>query len=372
MTKQTVSVLLAAGGTGGHLFPAQALAEELARRGIAVDLATDMRGDRYGTGFPARAVHRLPSATLGSKSPLAMARTAMLLSRGLIASFKLLGELKPKVVVGFGGYPTFPPLKAAQLRGIPTLLHEQNAVLGRANRMLAKGVTGIATSFAATKYLLPDLAVKARLTGNPVRTAVIEASRRPYWKPQSNGRLALLVFGGSQGARFFSEAVPPALALLPMEMRHRLEVVQQARAEDAETVSAAYRASGITAEVSHFFADLPERMAKAQLVVARSGASTVAELTVIGRPSILVPLPHALDNDQLQNASRLAESGAAWCIEQKDLSPQRLAQDIGRLLGDPEALAAAADGAKKLGRPDAVGRLADLTEELMRAGRVGG
>ena len=372
MTKQTASVLLAAGGTGGHLFPAQALAEELARRGIAVDLATDMRGDRYGTGFPARSIHRLPSATLGSKSPVAMARTAMLLSRGLIASFKLLGEIKPKVVIGFGGYPTFPPLKAAGLRGIPTLLHEQNAVLGRANKMLAKGVTGIATSFAATKYLAPELADKARLTGNPVRSSVIEAAKRQFSPPAPQGPLSLLVFGGSQGARYFSEAVPPALALLPMEIRHRLEVVQQARAEDAEAVAAAYRASGITAEVSHFFADLPERMAKSHLVVARSGASTVAELTVIGRPAILVPLPHALDNDQLQNASRLAESGAAWCIEQKDLSPQRLARDIGTLLGDGGQLAAAADAAKKLGRPDAVGRLADLTEELMRSGRVGG
>ncbi len=372
MTKPTASVLLAAGGTGGHLFPAQALAEELARRGIAVDLATDMRGDRYGTGFPARSIHRLPSGTLGSKSPIAMVRTAVLLSRGLIASYKLLGEIKPQVVVGFGGYPTFPPLKAAQLRGIPTLLHEQNAVLGRANKMLANGVTGIATSFAATKYLAPDLASKARLTGNPVRSAVIEAAKRPYWRPQANGRLSLLVFGGSQGARYFSEAVPPALALLPMEIRHRLDVVQQARAEDAEAVAAAYRSGGIMAEVSHFFSDLPERMAKAQLVVARSGASTVAELTVIGRPSILVPLPHALDNDQLQNAGRLAESGAAWCIEQKDLSPQRLAQDIGKLLGDADRLAAAADAAKKLGRPDAVGRLADLTEELMRSGRAGG
>jgi UDP-N-acetylglucosamine--N-acetylmuramyl-(pentapeptide) pyrophosphoryl-undecaprenol N-acetylglucosamine transferase len=200
-----------------------------------------------------------------------------------------------------------------------------------------------------------------------VRSSVIDAARRPYYKSQPNGRLSLLVFGGSQGARFFSEAVPPALALLPMDIRHRLDVVQQARAEDAEAVAAAYRASGIAAEVSHFFSDLPERMAKSHLVVARSGASTVAELTVIGRPSILVPLPHALDNDQLQNAGRLAESGAAWCIEQKDLSSQRLAQDIGKLLGDPDALARSADAAKKLGRPDAVVRLADLTEELMRS-----
>jgi UDP-N-acetylglucosamine--N-acetylmuramyl-(pentapeptide) pyrophosphoryl-undecaprenol N-acetylglucosamine transferase len=366
VNSKTSSVLLAAGGTGGHLFPAQALAEELARRGIPVDLATDMRGDRYGTGFPARSVHRLPSATLGSKSPIAIARTGWMLSRGLVAAFGLLGKLKPGVVIGFGGYPTFAPIKAAQLRGIPTLLHEQNAVLGRANRMLAAGVTGIATSFAATKFLTPELASKSRLTGNPVRTAVIEAAKRAFWRPQSSGRLSLLVFGGSQGARFFSEAVPPALALLPMDLRHRLDVVQQARAEDAEAVSAAYRKIGISAEVSHFFTDLPEKMAKSHLVIARSGASTVAELTVIGRPSILVPLPHALDNDQLQNATRLAESGAAWCIEQKDLSAQRLANDIGTLLGDAEALAGAASAAKSLGRPDAVGRLADLAEESMR------
>lgn len=369
MSKRETSVLLAAGGTGGHLFPAQALAEELARRAIAVDLATDMRGDRYGTGFPARAVYRLPSATLAGKSPVAMARTAWLLSRGLVASFALIGKLRPDVVVGFGGYPTFPPLKAASLRRVPTVLHEQNAVLGRANRLLANGVTRIATSFSATKFLGPDLIPKVRLTGNPVRTAVIEAARRPYWRPEPGGPLQLLVFGGSQGARFFSEAVPPALALLPPEIRGRLQVVQQARAEDVEAVLAAYGASGIAAEVSSFFGDLPERMAKSHLVIARSGASTVAELTVVGRPAILVPLPHALDNDQLQNASRLAESGAAWCIEQKELSLQRLAQDIGALLANPDRLAAAATAAKQEGRPDAVNRLADLVEELIGVGR---
>lgn len=369
MSKRETSVLLAAGGTGGHLFPAQALAEELARRAIVVDLATDMRGDRYGTGFPARQVYRLPSATLAEKSPIAMARTAWLLTRGLAAAFVLIGKLRPQVVVGFGGYPTFPPLKAASWRRIPTLLHEQNAVLGRANRMLAKGVTRIATSFSATKFLGPDLFPKVRLTGNPVRMAVVEAARRPYWRPEPGAPVQLLVFGGSQGARFFSEAVPPALALLPLEIRGRLQVVQQARPEDVDPVLAAYRASGIAAEVASFFGDLPERMAKSQLVIARSGASTVAELTVVGRPAILVPLPHALDNDQLQNASRLAESGAAWCIEQKELSPQRLAQDIGALLANPDRLAKAATAAKQEGRPDAVSRLADLVEELIGVNR---
>jgi UDP-N-acetylglucosamine--N-acetylmuramyl-(pentapeptide) pyrophosphoryl-undecaprenol N-acetylglucosamine transferase len=365
VTRAEASVLLAAGGTGGHLFPAQALAEELQRRGVVVDLVTDMRGDRYGTGFPARQVYRVPAATLAGRSPVAMVRTAVLLARGLAAAYGVLGKVRPGAVVGFGGYPTFPPLKAARLRGIPTALHEQNAVLGRANRMLAKGVTRIATSFETTKLLSPELQAKASLTGNPVRSAVIEAAQRPYAKPVPGGTVELLVFGGSQGARFFSEAVPPALALLPADLRGRLNVVQQARAEDIDSVVAAYRAGGIRAEVAAFFRDLPQRMAAAHLVVGRSGASTVAELTVVGRPSILVPLPHALDNDQLQNAARLAESGAAWCIEQKELSPQRLVSDIGALLGDPDRLAVAADAAKRLGRPDAVGRLADLVEALM-------
>ena len=364
MSDGSKSVLLAAGGTGGHLFPAQALAEELQRRGIAVDLVTDMRGDRYGTGFPARQIYRVPAATLAGRSPAAMARTALMLARGLVAAIRLLGQLKPSVVVGFGGYPTYPPLKAANLRRIPTAVHEQNAVLGRANRMLAKGVTRIATSFETTRLLGPELQPKMTLTGNPVRSTVIEAAQQPYTKPEPGAPIELVVFGGSQGARYFSEAVPPALAALTPDVRGRLNVVQQARAEDVETVVAAYRDAGIRAEVAAFFRDLPRRIAAAHLVIARSGASTVAELTVIGRPSILVPLPHALDNDQLQNAQRLAESGAAWCIEQKHLSPARLAGDIGILLGDPDGLAAAAAAAKQLGRPDAVGRLADLVMAL--------
>ncbi len=366
MTQGKASVLLAAGGTGGHLFPAQALAEELNRRSIPVDLVTDMRGDRYGTGFPARAIYRVPAATLAGRSPLAMARTGVLLARGLAAGFMLLGKVRPGVVVGFGGYPTFPPLKAARLRAIPTVLHEQNAVLGRANRMLAEGVSRIATSFDTTKFLSPELQTKATLTGNPVRAAVIEAARRPYRQPEPDAPIELVVFGGSQGARFFSDSLPPALALLPETLRRRLHVVQQARSEDIAAVVAAYAASGLAAEVAAFFPDLPERIARAHLVIARSGASTVAELTVIGRPSILVPLPHALDNDQLQNAARLAESGAAWCIEQGDLSPQRLARDIRTRLDDPASLAAAAGAAKALGRPDAVARLADLVEGFVR------
>ncbi|MBU1210930.1 MAG: undecaprenyldiphospho-muramoylpentapeptide beta-N-acetylglucosaminyltransferase [Alphaproteobacteria bacterium] len=360
----TPCILLAAGGTGGHLFPAFALAEELARRGYLVDLVTDMRGDRYGTGFPARKVHQIPSATLTGKSPVAVAQTVWTLSRGITAAVKLLGEIRPAVVIGFGGYPTFPPLMAAKLRGIKTALHEQNAVLGRANRMLAARVDAIATSFEHVKFLDGPLTAKARFTGNPVRDAVIELSSRPYWTPDSSDAIQLLVFGGSQGARFFSDTVPPAMTRLPQEIRQRLRIVQQAREEDVERVRQAYAQSGISADIAPFFTDLPEIMANSHLVIGRAGASTIAELTVMGRPSILVPLPHALDNDQLLNAVTLAESGGAWRIEQKDLDADRLANEIERLIRDPMLLLNAANAARSHGKPDAVQRLADLVAEL--------
>jgi UDP-N-acetylglucosamine--N-acetylmuramyl-(pentapeptide) pyrophosphoryl-undecaprenol N-acetylglucosamine transferase len=359
------SVMLAAGGTGGHLFPALALAEELARRALDVDLVTDGRGDRYGADFPARAVYRVPSATFAGRSPLGAARTGLTLLRGVGAAVRLIGKLKPAAVVGFGGYPSFPPLVAARLRGVPAALHEQNAVLGRANRMLAPYVTAVATSFQDTKLLGGSARSRARFVGNPVRDRVLALAQTAYEEPVPGAELRLLVFGGSQGARFFSEAVPPALALLPPELQARLSVVQQCREEDLRGVEDAYRRHGIKARLAPFFADLPEEMAKAHLVIGRSGASTVAELTVIGRPAILVPLPHAIDNDQKQNAMRLAESGGAWCIDQRDLSPQHLSSAVGRLLASPPVLVAAAAAAKRQGRPDAVARLADLVEELI-------
>ncbi len=358
-------VMLAAGGTGGHLFPAFALAEELARRAITVDLVTDMRGDRYGMNFPARSTHRVPSATPAGRSPLQAVRAAMLLARGIGASLKIIGAAKPAAVVGFGGYPSFPPLVAARLRGVPTLLHEQNAVLGRANRALARYVTAIATSFAETKLLTGRPLAKARVTGNPVRDTVVDWATQSYEPPLPRGPLSLVVFGGSQGARFFSEGVPPAIALLPEDLRGRLFIVQQCREEDLDRVEADYQRIGVRAHLAPFFPNLPEEMARAQLVIGRSGASTVAELTVLGRPAILVPLPHALDNDQLQNARQLAASGGAWCLEQKEITPQSLAATLAGLLSTPDKLSQAAAAAKAQGRPDAVIRLADLVEELI-------
>jgi UDP-N-acetylglucosamine--N-acetylmuramyl-(pentapeptide) pyrophosphoryl-undecaprenol N-acetylglucosamine transferase len=364
--------MLAAGGTGGHLFPAFALAQELGRRGIAVDLATDTRGDRYGMGFPARRTYPIPSATLSGRSPLAAARTGAALLRGIKAAYALLGKVRPQCVVGFGGYPSFPPLVAARMRGIPTALHEQNAVLGRANRLLARRVTAIATSFAAVELLEPSLADRVCYTGNPVRDAVIDWSQRSYAAPDAAGPFKLLVFGGSQGARFLSDVVPPALARLPVDLRSRLEIVQQCREEDLARVGEACTSAGIKAELAAFFRNLPEIMAGSHLVIARAGASTVAELAVIGRPAILVPLPHALDNDQLQNATRLAESGGGWCIGQGDLTAERLGTEIERLMRAPDRLVRAAAKIRALGRPDAVVRLADLVEELMGRRARGG
>lgn len=358
------SIMLAAGGTGGHLFPAFALAEELGNRGVEVDLITDMRGDRYGSGFPARRIYQVPAATLSGRSPLAAARTAVALARGIKAAHAIIGRVKPAAIIGFGGYPTYPPLVAARLRGVPAAIHEQNAVLGRANRLLAKRVDAIATSFEQTKFVEGAQSAKTVCTGNPVRRSVVAAAEGEYSQPGLNDPFRLLVFGGSQGARFFADTVPPALAALAPEKRRRLIVVQQAREEDAARTKSAYADAGILAEVAPFFKDLPERMAAAHLVVGRAGASTVAELTVVGRPAILVPLPHALDDDQLNNARRFSEAGGGWTIDQKDLNSERFGAEIVRLLDEPERLAAAARAARNAGRPDAVRRLADFVIKL--------
>ena len=358
------SVILAAGGTGGHLFPAFSLAEELARRGIDVDLMTDMRGDRYGSGFPAREIYRIPSATLARKTPMAAAKTGLQLARGVGQAYKILGKVQPSAVVGFGGYPSFPPLIAAKLKGIPSAVHEQNAVMGRANRMLSKYVDTVATSFEVTKGLEGIGLSKARLVGNPVRSQVLACSQTPYDVPKSGGIFSMVVFGGSQGARYFSDLVPEALSLLDNDQRGRLRIVQQCREEDLDRTNAAYQLAGINAHTAAFFTDLPELMAATQLVIGRAGASTVAELAVLGRPSIMVPLPHALDNDQLYNAASLAESGGGWCIEQKDLDARVQADRISSFMSNPDELIAAGDHAKNVGVPEAPKLLGDLVEEL--------
>jgi UDP-N-acetylglucosamine--N-acetylmuramyl-(pentapeptide) pyrophosphoryl-undecaprenol N-acetylglucosamine transferase len=350
-------ILLAAGGTGGHLFPAEALATALDKRGITVDLATDHRAAHFK--FPARGIHLIPSDTLRARNPFAVIRTASQLALGTIKAWKLVGDVKPRAVVGFGGYPTVPPLLAAAWRGVPTILHEQNGVMGRANRMLASRVTKIATSFHTLKNLDPRWQDKIAFTGNPVRAQVIAAAASPYGTA-SDGKIRLLVFGGSQGARVMAEIVPQAIEGLTSDLLGKLSIMQQARAEDLASVRTIYARIGVTADVAPFFPDLPARMAAAHLVISRSGASTVAELSAIGRPAILVPLPHALDQDQLANARVLEAAGGAICIEQRDFTPRRLAAEITALTGDGARLAAMAKAAGSAGTVDAAERLADL------------
>jgi len=360
----TQTILLAAGGTGGHLFPATALAQELTRRGFAVELATDERAEQYGSDFPARAVYRVPSATLTSRSPLAVMRTFSRLGGGFLRARRLLEMVQPHVVVGFGGYPTLPPIMAARSLGIPTVIHEQNAVMGRANRLLSRFADAVALSFPSTKYLRRSAEKRAVVTGNPVRDDVLAYRNVAYAPPEPAGRLLLLVFGGSQGAHFFSEVVPSALRTMPSPFRWRLTIVQQVRPEDLAEVRKAYEEADIAAHLAPFFRDLPERIANAHLVISRAGASTVAELMAIGRPALLVPLPHALDNDQLENARHLEEAGGGWCMSQADITPERLAQELERLLGAPDKLAKAAAKSKAMAKVDAVKKLADVVEEL--------
>jgi UDP-N-acetylglucosamine--N-acetylmuramyl-(pentapeptide) pyrophosphoryl-undecaprenol N-acetylglucosamine transferase len=353
-------VVVAAGGTGGHLFPAEALAVALGRRGVAVDLATDERAALYGQDFPARQTHIIPSATFRGRDPLSLARTGFALTRGTARAFGLVGRLRPAAVIGFGGYPTIPPVLAAAWRRIPTLLHEQNGVMGRANRLLSTRVRAIATSFPGALAREPALAAKATHTGNPVRPAVIEAAKVLYVPPGRPSPINLLVFGGSQGARIMADIAPAAIELLPVAVRANLTVTQQARPEDIERVKAIYARLGTPAEIAPFFADLPARIAKSHLVVSRSGASTVAELAAIGRPAILVPLPHALDQDQLANAAVLEQAGGAIRIDQAVFTPEKLASEIARIVVEPERLAIMAQRARAAGAPDAADRLAEL------------
>jgi UDP-N-acetylglucosamine--N-acetylmuramyl-(pentapeptide) pyrophosphoryl-undecaprenol N-acetylglucosamine transferase len=356
-------VLIAAGGTGGHLFPAEALAATLAGRGVAVELATDKRAAPFAKSFPARRMHVLPADTVRGRDPISLVRTAVRLSYGTLRALLLLLRSRPAAVVGFGGYPTVPPIVAAWLARVPSIVHEQNAVMGRANRLLAGRASMIATGYPNIFSDAPRLAAKAVHVGNPVRAAVREAAARVYEAPVLRGVVRLVVFGGSQGARIMSEVVPAAIERLPAQMRARVEVAQQCRAEDLDEAKSVFARLGVKASVAAFFDDLPARVAAAHLVIARSGASTVAELAAIGRPAILVPLPHALDQDQLANAAALAAAGGALLIRQSDFTADRLADELARLLADPPKLAAMAAASRDVGRADAAERLAD---EVMR------
>ncbi|HEX9447503.1 MAG TPA: undecaprenyldiphospho-muramoylpentapeptide beta-N-acetylglucosaminyltransferase [Dongiaceae bacterium] len=361
-------VLLAAGGTGGHLFPAEALARELLSRGLAVDLVTDDRGGGFGDKLADVAVHRIAAGGVAGKGIGTRLQNMARLGLGYLQSRRLISRLRPNVAVGFGGYPSVPPLLAAQHAGVRTVLHEQNAVAGRANRFLLKRANKVAASFAQVKYLdqiPPDRRV---LTGNPVRSEIAALAAQPYAAPIDHGPVNLLVIGGSQGARVFGELVPPAMALLSADLRARLVLTQQCRAEDLDKVAAQYRTLGLTVDLQPFFRDIPARLAATHLLIARAGASTVAELTAAGRPALMVPLPQSIDDHQAANAAALAEAGGGWSAPQRDLDPARLAALLTDLITHPAKLAAAADVARRLGHRDAAMALADLVIGLLPVG----
>ncbi len=360
------TIVLSAGGTGGHLFPAQALAGELVRRGKKIVVMTDSRGHGYAGAFPGARIEIVPSAAFSDRSILGLLSAPFEIVAGIVVSLWKLASIRPKAVIGFGGYPSLPVMIAACIGRFPTAILAPDAMLGRANRLVANCVRVIAANFPLVRFLPKDMS-KVVYTGNPLRPEVIALAGAAYHAPAGDHLLRLLVFGGSQGARVFSEVVPAAVALLSAPTKSRLDIVQQCRPEDMESVRCAYAAANVKAVLAAFFRDLPERMAWAHLVVARSGAGTVSELAVIGRPAILVPLPHALDDNQTPNADALANAGGGWRVAQGDFTPQKLAGMIEAAFADPAALARCAAAARALAKPDATLRLADLVEKLEAA-----
>ncbi len=356
-------IVLAAGGTGGHVFPAQALAETLLARGHRLALITDHRGAEYGGALGRIDTYRISARRLGG-GPVGILMGLLALGRGLIQARGLLKRLMPSAVVGFGGYPSMPTMAAATQGGYPTMVHEQNAVLGRVNKLLAPRVARIATSFVAVSGIRAADRGKIVLTGNPVRGDIAALHGANYKPPTPTGPVRILITGGSQGARVMSEVPPAAMALLPDHIRNRLEIVQQCRAEDLENVRSLYEACGVKAELASFFDDMPLRLAAAHLVIGRAGASTVAELAAVGRPSILSPYPQATDDHQSANARALQDVGASWPMAQDDFTADALAGLLRELIRSPERLSRAAHAAHEAGQPDAASRLADAVAAL--------
>jgi UDP-N-acetylglucosamine--N-acetylmuramyl-(pentapeptide) pyrophosphoryl-undecaprenol N-acetylglucosamine transferase len=360
MIARSPRIVLAAGGTGGHMFPALAVAEVLKRRGIDPVLVTDDRGERYAAGFEGMEKHILPAAnvTRGKFSG------AVNLVRATSAARKLFADMRPVAVMGLGGYATLPALVAARLRRIPTCIHEQNAVLGRVNRVAAGFIDRIALSFPDTQRLDAKYGAKVVVTGNPVRAEVVALADNVYEPPAAGGPLRLLILGGSQGASVLSDVVPHALVHLPPTVRARLQVTQQCRPEDIEDVRALYAKAAIDADLAPFFPDVAGRLVGCHLVIARAGASTISELEATSRPSILVPLPGAMDDHQSANAASLAAAGGAWVIPQPQFTAEELAGRIEALAGAPETLSMAARAARGRAKLDAAERIADMVMEL--------
>lgn len=359
-----MTILLASGGTGGHIFPAESLAQALLTQNIPVALMTDKRFHHYNEAakqgvFGSIPLYQIHAGNL-SGNLMQKIKGGIALLRGVLQARRIIKRIKPSAVVGFGGYPSFPTLLAATMLKVPTIVHEQNSVLGRTNRWLSKRVSHIATTYETTR-LLPD-ACKSKVVwvGNPVRAAVLALRALPYVAPEQDGILRVLITGGSQGAHVFSTVVPEAVKLLPEALRVRLRIEQQCRVDVMDATRTAYAAMGIQADLAPFFSDIPQRLASAHLVIGRAGASTVAELACAGRPALLVPYPSAMDNHQYYNAQSVADANAGWVMVQDGFTPQALAARLEMLLLTPETLTQTAANMRSLGKPDAAEALARL------------
>ena len=368
---ETRPIVLAAGGTGGHIFPAQALASELRSRGYRLVLMGDHRSEAFDGALGELEFHRIDAAGFSGRGYLAKAAAILRLARGYLQARRWLRRLDPMVVVGFGSYPSVPTVLAAQRLGIKTVIHEQNAVLGRANRLLAPRATRVATAFASVRALRAADRDKSVWTGNPVRPEVIVARDKPYVPLEAEGDVDLLIIGGSQGAKVFGEIVPLAVSLLDDGLRARLRVVLQCRAEALDTAKSNLGRAKVRAEVASFFDDIPERLAKASLVICRSGASTIAELAIVGRPALLVPFPHATDNHQTANAEGLCDAGGGWIVQQDAFTPEVLAERLSSLLRPGPTLTVAARCSHQMGKPEAAAQLSDLIVEVVTGDRNG-
>lgn len=363
-------IVIAAGGTGGHVFPALALAGELVKRGARSALITDKRGDRYCESFKTNeeqkvAIHIIRAGTLSMCDPIGSLRGLIDVLVGTITARGLLKHLEAGAVVGFGGYPSFPTMTAALQAGLPTMIHEQNAALGRVNQRLARRVKSIALTFPDTQGLSGEDHIRTTLTGTPVRGAIASIGERPYVPPRASGPLNILVLGGSQGAAIFSSVIPEALGHLPIEFISRLKVEQQCREEDQERVHEAYKKVGLDSVTAAFFDDLPSRLKRAHLVIARAGATTVSELQAAGRPAILIPFTHAVRDHQTDNARAITDLGGGWLIKEASFTPESLRKRVAALLTNTDALVRAAGAARGSAKLDATTHLADLAQKLL-------
>lgn len=352
-------ILLSAGGTGGHMFPAEALAQDLISRGYRVALATDHRGKRYEPFAGGIPIYVLKSGTIGS-GLVRKVKSVFSLGMGFLQARKLLSDLKPAVVVGFGGYPSIPAMYAAQHMKIPTVIHEQNAILGKANVFLAPKAERIAVAWAHVEGLENRDEARAIVTGNPVRPDISGLYNKPFPTIEQDGSLRIFITGGSQGAAVFSDVIPSALARLPEHHRVRLDIVQQCRDEDLEKVKRIYQDASIKADLRPFFKDMALQFERCHLVIARSGAGTVSEVTTAGRPAIFVPYPHHADQQQKRNADAVADAGGAWVMTQNGFTPEALLARLETFLQNPETLFRAAENARSCGRPDAARKLGNI------------